>query len=195
MRFNFRRVWQYALLVAMLMFIIGIAIDATDVSRYASRMERLMAQGKYQKALEVGEDSDKTDQRLMMLRIQALAHEHQLGERLFSYPVMGKGEEFAARGGDYALCASLMAKDLDGFVETLPRYYRIDGKLPRYYREALILYNHLRSNPKILYHDSVLDTDYADLQELEKQYPERRARQMAVFDQYEDTYWYYYEYL
>jgi hypothetical protein len=33
------------------------------------------------------------------------------------------------------------------------------------------------------------------MQELERQYPSRRARQMAVFQQYEDTYWYYYEYL
>ena len=179
----------------MLMFIIGIAIDATDVSRYALRMERLIARGDYQKALEVGEESDKTDHRLMMLRIQALAHEHLLGERLFAYPIVGDGSDFAAQGSDYALCAALIKKDLDRFVDLLPRYYRVDDKLPRYYREALILYNHLRSNPKILYHDSVLDTDYADLQELEKQFPERKARQMAVFNQYEDTYWYYYEYL
>lgn len=176
------------------MFIIGIAIDATDVRRYASRMERLMAEGNYEAALEVGEKSDKTDRRLMLLRIQALAHEHLLGERLFAYPIVGNGADFVAQGGDYALCASLIDRNLDRFVEQLPRYYRIDEKLPRYYREALVLYNHLRSNPKVLYHDSVLDTDYADLQALEKRYPEPKARQMAVFNQYEDTYWYYYEY-
>ena len=194
MRINFRRIWQYTLIVAVLMFIIGIAIDATDVRRYASRMERLMAEGNYEAALEVGEKSDKTDRRLMLLRIQALAHEHLLGERLFAYPIVGNGADFVAQGGDYALCASLIDRNLDRFVEQLPRYYRIDEKLPRYYREALVLYNHLRSNPKVLYHDSVLDTDYADLQALEKRYPEPKARQMAVFNQYEDTYWYYYEY-
>lgn len=194
MRINFRRIWQYTLIVAVLMFIIGIAIDATDVRRYASRMERLMAEGNYEAALEVGEKSEKTDRRLMLLRIQALAHEHLLGEQLFAYPIVGNGADFVAQGGDYALCASLIDRNLDRFVEQLPRYYRIDEKLPRYYREALVLYNHLRSNPKVLYHDSVLDTDYADLQALEKRYPEPKARQMAVFNQYEDTYWYYYEY-
>ena len=192
---NVRRIWQYSLGVAVLMFIIGIATDSRDVERYASQMERLMAQGEYQKALEVGARSDKTDKRLMTLRIQALAHEKLLGERLFAYPIAGKGKDFASQGGDHALCAALIDKDLDRFVELLPKYYRIDDKLPRYYREALILYNHLRSNPRILYHDSVMDTDYSDLQELEKKYPEPKARQMAVFNQYEGTYWYYYDYI
>ena len=181
--------------MAVLMFIIGIAIDATDVKRYASRMERLMAAGDYQGALEVGSKSDKTDERLMLLRIEALAHEHQLGDRLFSYPITGSGKAIATKGGDYALCACLIDKDLDRFVELLPKYYQVDDQLPRYYREALIQYTHLRSNPAIIYHDNVMDTDYQDMQELERQYPSRKARQMAVFQQYEGTYWYYYEYL
>ena len=195
MKIDFRRIWQITLAMAVLMFIIGIAIDATDVKRYASRMERLMAAGDYQGALEVGSKSDKTDERLMLLRIEALAHEHQLGDRLFSYPITGSGKAIAAKGGDYALCACLIDKDLDRFVELLPKYYQVDDKLPRYYREALIQYTHLRSNPAIIYHDNVMDTDYQDMQELERQYPSRKARQMAVFQQYEGTYWYYYEYL
>lgn len=195
MKVNFRRLWQVTLTMAVLVFIIGIAIDTTDVNRYASRMERLMAKGDYQGALEVGAKSDKTDQRLLMLRVNALAHEHQLGERLFAYPVKGRSGKMASRGGDYALCACLIDKQLDQFVELLPKYYKVDENLPRYYREALIQYNHLRSTPKILYHDNVLDTDYQDMQELERQYSDKRARQVAVFRQYEGTYWYYYAYL
>lgn len=195
MKVNFRRLWQCVLTVAMLMFVIGMAIDTTDVKCYASQMEHLMAKGDYQGALEVGSASDKTDQHLMLLRIDALAHEHQLGDRLFSYPIAGSAKAIAAKGGDYALCASLIDKDLDRFVQLLPKYYQVNDKLPRYYREALIQYSHLRSHPAIVYHDNVMDTDYQDMQELERQYPSRRARQMAVFQQYEDTYWYYYEYL
>ena len=195
MKVNFRRLWQVTLAVAVLMFIIGMAIDTTDVNRYASRMEKLMAKGDYQGALEVGKKSDKTDQRLMMLRINALAHEHELGERLFAYPIKGRSGEMARRGGDYALCACLIDKQLDRFVELLPKYYKIDDKLPRYYREALIQYNHLRSVPKVVFHDNVLDTDYQDMQELERQYPDKKARQVAVFRQYEGSYWYYYAYL
>ena len=195
MSLNFRRIWQYALPVAVLMIIIGIAIDTTDVHQYASRMEQLMAKGDYQQALEVGEKSDKTNQRLMQLRIEALGHEHQLGDRLFRYPLTGKSGTMAKQGGDYELCAYLIDKNLDRFVEVLPKYYKIDDKLPRYYSEALVQYNHLRSNPTIIYHDAVMDTDYNDMQQLERQYADKRARQMAVFTQYEGTYWYYYAYL
>ena len=190
-----RRFWQYALAVAVLMFIIGIAIDTTDVKQYANRMEKLMAKGDYQGALEVGERSDKTSQHLMQLRIKALGHEHQLGDRLFLYPITGKSGQMAKQGGDYELCAYLIDKDLDRFARVRPKYYKIDEKLPRYYREALVQYNHLRSNPCIIYHDAVMDTDYNDMQQLERRYGDKRARQMAVFSQYEGTYWYYYAYL
>ncbi len=202
MKVNFRRLWQYTLIVAVLTLVVSMAIDTTDVQRYAQRMERLIADGDYQGALEVGSESDKTDLRLMQLRVKALAHERQLGERLFAYPVTGKGSDLAGEGsvpaaqqGDYALCASLVDKDLDRFVQLLPQYYEVSDALPRYYREALILYNHLRSAPAILYRNSVMDTDYKDMQQLERKYQSRGARQMAVFSQYEGTYWYYYEYV
>lgn len=178
----------------MLVLVIGIAIDKRDVRHYADRMERLMADGDYEGALHVGERSDKTDRRLMLLRIDALGHLHQLGDRLFTYPLTGHSGSLAQRGGDYALCACLIDKQLDRFVHLLPKYYPSTDNLPRHYREALVLYNHLRANPALVYHDDVMDTDYRDLKQLERQYSDRRARQMAVFQQYEKTYWYYFGY-
>ena len=194
MKFSVRRIWQYTLIVAMLVLVIGIAIDKRDVRHYADRMERLMADGDYEGALHVGERSDKTDRRLMLLRIDALGHLHQLGDRLFTYPLTGHSGSLAQRGGDYALCACLIDKQLDRFVHLLPKYYPSTDNLPRHYREALVLYNHLRANPALVYHDDVMDTDYRDLKQLERQYSDRRARQMAVFQQYEKTYWYYFGY-
>ena len=38
----------------MLVLVIGIAIDKQDVRHYADRMEQLMADGDYQRALQVG---------------------------------------------------------------------------------------------------------------------------------------------
>lgn len=178
----------------MLVLVIGIAIDKQDVRHYADRMEQLMADGDYQRALQVGERSDKTDRRLMLLRIDALGHEGQLGDRLFTYPLTGRSGSLAQRGGDYALCACLIDKQLDRFVRLLPKYYPTTENLPRHYREALVLYNHLRANPVIVYHDEVMDTDYRDMKTLERQYSKRSARQMAVFQQYEKTYWYYFGY-
>lgn len=94
---------------------------------------------------------------------------------------------------DYRLCALLIDRDLDAFVKLLPQYYAIDDNLPRHYREALTLYTHLRSNPTIVYHNTVMDTDFADLQALERKQPNASARRLALYDQYGSTYWCYYE--
>lgn len=94
---------------------------------------------------------------------------------------------------DYKLCALLIDRDIDAFARLLPRYYDIGDSLPKHYREALVLYNHMRSNPIVAYHDNVMDTDFDDLQALERQYADNNARQLAVFKQYRGTYWWYYE--
>lgn len=94
---------------------------------------------------------------------------------------------------DYRLCALLIDRDLDGFVKLLPRYYNIGDSLPRHYREALTLYTHLRSTPAIVYHNAVMDTDFDDLQALERKHSAANARRLAVYDQYRGTYWRYYD--
>ncbi len=194
LKINVRRIWQCSLVVAVLMFIIGIATDSRDVERYASRMERLMVKGDYEEALKVGDRADASDHKLMLLRMQALNHEGLLGEKLFTYPIVCQGKEFANLGGDYALCACLIDKDLDAFVRLLPKYYKVNDKLPCHYREALIHYKHIRSNPLIVFSDAVLDTDYRDMQALADKYADPQERQMALFDMYKGTYWYYYAY-
>ena len=96
--------------------------------------------------------------------------------------------------GDYLLCASLIDRQLDRFVAMLGRYYAIDDHLPKHYREALTLYTHLRSHPLVVYHNSVMDEDYANLTELERQYADETERKGKVEEQYRGTYWYYYRY-
>lgn len=96
--------------------------------------------------------------------------------------------------GDYLLCASLIDRQLDRFVAMLGRYYAIDDHLPKHYREALTLYTHLRSHPLMVYHNSVMDEDYANLTELERQYADETERKGKVEEQYRGTYWYYYRY-
>ncbi len=95
---------------------------------------------------------------------------------------------------DYLLCGYLLDKKLDKFVAHLPLYYHVDSLLPKHYREALVLYTHSRSNPKLLYHDAVADADYKDYQDLEKKYPEKMVRQTKIRDIYGKTYWYYFHY-
>lgn len=95
---------------------------------------------------------------------------------------------------DYILCGYLIDRNLDAFAHALPTFYEINDSLPKHYREALTLYVHLRSKPYIIYHNDVMDTDFEDLQTLEKHYPTVEARKVAVHRQYAGTYWWYYEY-
>lgn len=192
---NFRRLWHYSLAVAMLMFLIGIAIDSTDVTTYTRQVRDCMAEGDYAGALRIGERSDKTDRQLMMLRMEALRHEHLMGERLFGYPIVGEGKPLVGKGGDYELCAYLIDRDLNRFAATLPKYYTVSKLLPRHYREALVLYNHLRANPVVVYHDNVMDTDFDDLQKQRRTYADKKAAQVVISRNYGGTYWYYYYYL
>jgi len=95
---------------------------------------------------------------------------------------------------DYQLCGMLIDKDLDRFVANLGKYYTVNDSLPKHYREALTLYTRSRSNPLVVYHNSVMDEDYNNLLELEKQYPMKSERMGKVEEHYRGTYWYYYRY-
>lgn len=97
---------------------------------------------------------------------------------------------------DYLLCSYLIDRNLDRFASDITKFYEVSDSLPlpRHYREALILYTHLRSQPKIVYHEPVMDEDYANLKALEKQYPDYMERKGKVEDLYRGTYWYYFDY-
>ncbi len=96
---------------------------------------------------------------------------------------------------DWLLCACLLDRRLDDFVRLLPRYYKVNGSLPKHYREALTLYTHLHAHPYIVYHEAVMDADYDDYTELEARYAHSPERYAALRDSYGKTYWFYYDYL
>ena len=96
---------------------------------------------------------------------------------------------------DYMLCGYLLDKDLDGFVKAVIRKYDVSSpSLPKHYKEALTLYTHLRSNPSVVYHDEVMDADYADFQSLGRKYKDKTEREAYVRDMFGGTYWCYYFY-
>ncbi|MBR1388251.1 MAG: hypothetical protein IJ569_01360 [Prevotella sp.] len=113
--------------------------------------------------------------------------------------VVRRDSSVAGIAADYELCGLLIDKQIDEFVTRLCQQYSIDepqtlDRLPRHYREALTLYTHLRSNPRIVYHNAVMEEDFDNLQELESKYPDLNERKGRVEEQYNGTYWYYYEY-
>lgn len=96
---------------------------------------------------------------------------------------------------DYMLCALLLDKKVELFAkELLKRKKRLDGKLPKHYKEALVLYNHLRSTPVITYQNSVMDADFNDLQAIMHGNSEPEKRKALAGMSYGNTYWYYYYY-
>ena len=95
---------------------------------------------------------------------------------------------------NYYLSGLLIDRQLDRFAQEIGKYYALDDQLPKHYREALVLYSHLRSHPVVVYHHAVTEEDWRTLQELERQYPDPSERKVKVAEQYHDTYWYYYEY-
>lgn len=95
---------------------------------------------------------------------------------------------------EYQLCGMLIDKDIDGFVTLLMKTHKIDDNLPRHYREALILYTHRRSSPKVVYRNNVMDTDYMDMQRLEAEAKSPDERRIKVCNQFAGTYWQYFDY-
>lgn len=117
---------------------------------------------------------------------------------------------------DILLCSYLLDRNIDAFAKAIVKIYNLSDtsnssnvsntinntstqnsitrSLPKHYREALILYTHLRSNPIVVFHDDILDADYRDYQEMERKYANSQERQTMLRDIYGKTYWYYYDY-
>ena len=96
--------------------------------------------------------------------------------------------------GDYLLCGYLIDKKLDCFAKAVTDYYTLDTHLPKHYREALTLYMHSRSNPLVHFKVPVMEEDYANYQELKKQYQDPIEQKTRVSEEYRGTYWYFFEY-
>lgn len=244
-----RSMWVNLLILAVMIVGVTIVTDTNAVFHHRARVETCLMEQRFDDALQVGRKSLETDASLTMLRAYALSRQGLLGERLFEYPVAGRGADLVPldssqsrllrypqdsifrhlgaipRPGmttpvyldrllrhnqaspavrDYVLCGLLIDRDLDAFVKALPAYYEVSDTLtrkgephalPRHYREALVLYTHLRSLPVLVYHDAVTEEDYANLQELEAQFSNPRERHIRVKEEYQGSYWYYYEYM
>ena len=95
---------------------------------------------------------------------------------------------------DYLLCACLIDGDLKTFMKLLPKYYPVEGELPKHYREACLLYcmEHQLPVPKERQGVAAELADYEDFCSLIKQNPDPVRCNAALRDNYFGTYWYYY---
>lgn len=98
---------------------------------------------------------------------------------------------------DYLLCTYLINKDLDGFVETLPKYYDKEKSLPKHYAEALVLYKGIKREEGYGELDSLkiddgVKVDYNDFLAMMRAKKPMLKKQADIRDNYFGTYWYFY---
>ena len=155
-----------------------------------------------------------TDSTLTLLRVIAMDKLGILADSLFTQPVVANTaslmqlenihpylfpKQFLSRrkSTDYRLCSLLAGRELDKFAKLVSKHYNVNDSLahdsiPRHYREALVLYQHQRSNPVTAYKDPVLETDYNDMKAQIKQCSSVKEKKFALWNNYRNTYWYYY---
>jgi len=110
------------------------------------------------------------------------------------YQILERDSLATAAVADYRLCGCLIDRRLDDFVRLLPQYYEVADSLPlpRHYQEALVLYRHQTACPRIVYHNPVIDEDWANMQQLRAEYTLDTERKFHLFDSYQCSYWYYF---
>lgn len=98
---------------------------------------------------------------------------------------------------DYYLCALLLERKLDLFAKEIVNYYPTEvaqSKLPRYFAQALILYQRTRTQPKVFYTDSNIEANYRDYTDMADSIPDRTVRTNMLRYSYGETYWWWYSY-
>lgn len=97
--------------VALIIIILSCATcnSSTDVDMYEQKIERLILDGEYEKAIETGRKSLATNRRITNLRMYALSKMGKMADCLFDYPQY--------YGSDGLLCVS----------DTSERRYRFDS--------------------------------------------------------------------
>lgn len=159
-------------------------------------------------------NSERTDSILTLMRFIAMDHQGTLADSAFTQPVVGGvrsliqqhdvhpllfSRRFLIRrkSFDYRLCALLAERDLDTFARLLSSKVNVNDStardsLPRHYKEALVLYQHLRSKPLTAYNDPVLETDYRDMRDMQKKCVSVDEKKQLLRQSYQNNYWNYY---
>lgn len=164
-----RTIWVNLLAMMVMMVMVGIFANGDEAFHNRMRMERLIAEGKYNQAAKVGKASQATSQQITMLRAFALAKKGLLGEHFFEYPfvreqetllpdtvgnrtillsdsIIGSVTKSARARLDYRLIDLLIDKNLELFAQKVQKAYP-DSIMPKHYAEALTLYRFLTPKP------------------------------------------------
>ena len=95
---------------------------------------------------------------------------------------------------DYYLNALLLDKKLDRFASVVEDNFFEQDTLPRYYREAILLYKQSHpAYPRVL-NDTLMIQRLQEFDKLQKEYTSPIERKNRMRRKFGDTYWWYYRY-
>ncbi len=98
---------------------------------------------------------------------------------------------------DYYLCGLLLDRNLDTFANEVKRFYPhkiANGSLPTYFAQALILYKHTRTQPKVFYTDNSIEANFQDYSDMGDTIANKLQRSNMLRRSYGTTYWWWYYY-
>lgn len=105
-----------------------------------------------------------------------------------------RAARFAA---DYLLSALLIRRNLPRFAARLRQLYPKEiatGRLPRYYAQALVLYQHTQRDTTAQYHDANCEANYRDYADMKRSIVAAAERSPRLRRQYGETYWWWFDY-
>ncbi|MBQ7420751.1 MAG: hypothetical protein IJV27_01180 [Prevotella sp.] len=205
-------IWINVGLLLLMLICVGVFSNSDEPFHYRARIECKLLKNDIDEALTIGKESKKTDSSLMMLRAYALSCHKLLGERLFEYPLLASSENLcpdgkrtnalvfpqnkiekrAKKNYDYLLSGLLLDKKLDKFVVNFQKYYALDKPLPKHYKEAVILYEHISKHPKIAIKSHEMENEFSSFCALAD---DLHGNRLKLQEQYGKTYWYYYRFV
>lgn len=96
---------------------------------------------------------------------------------------------------DYYLSALLLDKNLEEFATAVNDFFEPEDTLPRFYREAMVLYHSQRSDSVALAaRDSSCVRRFMEYKEKGKEYVSAKERENWLRRHYGNTYWWYFDY-
>lgn len=116
-----KRMWMNMLTMALMMLMVGLVGTSNAVFHYRTHAECSLLRGDVDEAIRVGSKSLETDEQLTMLRVFALSKEGLLGEKLFSYPIVGGSKAMIPFDGRTVHCMILPHDSIYRHLGAIPR--------------------------------------------------------------------------
>lgn len=190
-------------LMVLLAFVVCLVTSPSENEVLEQKLERLNRQGKHADCLDVSRHYAHPTAGILEQRVAALIATGELYDEFFTLPLADDSLMMHLGGCPDAL-SLLLRRDLDGFARHIKARTAHDDQalqhLQRAEKEALVLYNHRRANPVIVYNDANIEANYRDFCDYEqkaahndKHYSPKELANV-IGDVYGDTYWHYFFY-